>query len=411
MKKNYTLFLALVLLINLHAFSQNLMPDPNFSANPTSYEFVAGTVGSGNLDLSVDHTGDGSYSYKLIATTGSNNQMRYILENASGFPITAGQLTFSFWVKGTAGNRVNCNLFNSGAGIWPDGETGVYAEHYVIQATDTWEQVTKTITAAVSGYAQVRVYNKTQGATIHIDDINLSPVVVPTVERIDYTFDDTSDAEGFVGGNGVSLSQPTAGEIQLDIAETNPFPKFEQNSAYSVDASTYKAVVVELINDSPKNQLTFVSPDGGNLFSSSVMTPNDNTNPQTITLDLSGLTNWTGTQTSWWFQLVDNPGGGAQASKGIIIIKRITFIPKKLSIEDRTAFKFKLYPNPVNDELNIKSAESLNSVMVYDMLGRSVLSIKNPSNSVNLSSLNKGFYILKLEAANGGLATKQILKN
>ena len=153
---------------------------------------------------------------------------------------------------------------------------------------------------------------------------------IPATSRIDYTFDDTSDSEGFVSANGVTMSQPVAGELHLDIADQSPYPKLEQSGLYSVDADTYKYVQVTLVNNSPKNKLTFVSPSGGNEFSTSDITPNSS-EAQTVEVDLSVFTNWSGTQSSWWFQLVENPGDGATASAGEMDIQQILFASESIN--------------------------------------------------------------------------------
>lgn len=91
---------------------------------------------------------------------------------------------------------------------------------------------------------------------------------------------------------------------------------------------------------------------------------------------------------------------------------QITFsaTSQTLSVSRRNAFEFKLYPNPVNNVLNINSKEPLASVTAFDMLGRTVLKVNNVSDSINVSSLNKGVYILQLEAKNGSISTKRIIK-
>ena len=54
-----------------------------------------------------------------------------------------------------------------------------------------------------------------------------------------------------------------AGSVLANISDTSPYPKFEQSGIYSVDADTYKYVEINLTNNSPKNRVTFVSPNGG----------------------------------------------------------------------------------------------------------------------------------------------------
>jgi hypothetical protein len=44
-------------------------------------------------------------------------------------------------------------------------------------------------------------------------------------------------------------------------------------------------------------------------------------------------------------------------------------------------------------------------------MGRKTLDINNPLESIDISSLNTGLYVLKLEANNGGLSVQRIIKN
>jgi hypothetical protein len=68
-----------------------------------------------------------------------------------------------------------------------------------------------------------------------------------------------------------------------------------------------------------------------------------------------------------------------------------------------------LYPNPANDVLNISSSNSITKIEVYDIQGRNVASNNNASN-VNVVSLGKGVYIIKVVQENGSVITKQFIK-
>ncbi|WP_298238590.1 T9SS type A sorting domain-containing protein [uncultured Algibacter sp.] len=81
-----------------------------------------------------------------------------------------------------------------------------------------------------------------------------------------------------------------------------------------------------------------------------------------------------------------------------------------LSTKTQDAFKFSVYPNPVSNTLNINSKEVLSSVKVYSLLGKRVLQLTNNLESINVSSLSNGVYILKLEARNGASVTRRIVK-
>ncbi len=234
---------------------------------------------------------------------------------------------------------------------------------------------------------------------------------IPSTPRNDFTFNDTSDAEGFSGANGVTLTQPVAGEINLEITNASQFPKFEQTGVYSVDADAFKGVEITLINNSPKNRLSFVSPSGTSEFISKEMNTND-PNPQTIKLDLKLATNWTGVQKNWWLQLIENPGDGAVASAASIQIQQILFVDEVLSAVDiqKEDLGISIYPNPVINSFKILSPLKIEKVEIFNVLGQKS-SIQNlKSNTVDVSTLSKGIYILKVYQENAKVTTKKFIK-
>lgn len=68
-----------------------------------------------------------------------------------------------------------------------------------------------------------------------------------------------------------------------------------------------------------------------------------------------------------------------------------------------------LYPNPVNDVLNIETREEILSVEVYALQGQKVLT--SNQEQVNVSELPAGIYLVRIEDVNNNIATKKIIKN
>lgn len=68
-----------------------------------------------------------------------------------------------------------------------------------------------------------------------------------------------------------------------------------------------------------------------------------------------------------------------------------------------------LYPNPVNDILNIDTNEEILSVEVFALQGQKVLSSKQ--NKINVAELPAGIYLVRIEDVNNNIATKKIIKN
>ena len=63
----------------------------------------------------------------------------------------------------------------------------------------------------------------------------------------------------------------------------------------------------------------------------------------------------------------------------------------------------KVYPNPVSNDLNIECGERIESLDIYDALGRKVISKENTpkSTTIDVSNLDNGIYILKLRTSKG----------
>ncbi|WP_159019072.1 T9SS type A sorting domain-containing protein [Algibacter sp. L3A6] len=76
------------------------------------------------------------------------------------------------------------------------------------------------------------------------------------------------------------------------------------------------------------------------------------------------------------------------------------------------ASKFKIYPNPAQDHIKI-DADNVNvsSIEMYSIVGKRLISEKNlVNNKLDISSLNSGVYLLKINALEGSLVKKIIVE-
>ena len=74
-----------------------------------------------------------------------------------------------------------------------------------------------------------------------------------------------------------------------------------------------------------------------------------------------------------------------------------------LSVEEVQFNDFKVYPNPTSNILNIKSTKDIDNVEVFDLLGKNVASFTGDAidnDSIDLSQLSKGLYLVKISAEN-----------
>ncbi|MFH4968928.1 family 16 glycosylhydrolase [Gaetbulibacter sp. M240] len=67
-----------------------------------------------------------------------------------------------------------------------------------------------------------------------------------------------------------------------------------------------------------------------------------------------------------------------------------------LSIKETRKDAFKVFPNPVKTELNIKTSETIDDMALYDIFGKLVLKHKEIGRSINVENLPAGVYFLKI---------------
>jgi hypothetical protein len=86
----------------------------------------------------------------------------------------------------------------------------------------------------------------------------------------------------------------------------------------------------------------------------------------------------------------------ATSIKNTTSIQSVSFKNENISI----------YPNPTNQYLYLKNIKGSVNIDVTDVTGQIVKSIQNPSNTIDVSDLEKGFYFIRIE----GETNNQLLK-
>jgi len=81
-----------------------------------------------------------------------------------------------------------------------------------------------------------------------------------------------------------------------------------------------------------------------------------------------------------------------------------------LLVVNNESFEFTVYPIPVNDTLKIQSNSKIKEIQIFNSLSQKILEVKY-SNSIDVSTLIKGVYYVRLEDVNGNLSVKRIIKN
>ena len=76
-----------------------------------------------------------------------------------------------------------------------------------------------------------------------------------------------------------------------------------------------------------------------------------------------------------------------------------------LSTDEINAYAFKVFPNPASTQINITANQTIDKVELYNIIGNLILDKSVNVNKLEVSSLNKGIYLLKIYSE-----TKEIIK-
>lgn len=89
---------------------------------------------------------------------------------------------------------------------------------------------------------------------------------------------------------------------------------------------------------------------------------------------------------------------------------------KNCKANDDSSFKglkdFQVYPNPFTQYLNIDTAEKMEELIIYNTLGQIMLTANNLdyNNSLDVSNLPRGYYLIKMKWKNGNSTEYKVLK-
>jgi len=89
-----------------------------------------------------------------------------------------------------------------------------------------------------------------------------------------------------------------------------------------------------------------------------------------------------------------------------VVLKEISTV----SVRDNKANAVKLYPNPAVNDLYISGKTAQSKVEIFNVVGKQVKEYSNVLQSVNVSGLNTGVYLIRLTDVNGKTVTSKFIK-
>lgn len=227
-----------------------------------------------------------------------------------------------------------------------------------------------------------------------------------------------------IAGNGVTAGALNATNAYKIGAQNLGVYKYENNNWVDVNG-TVSASKIAVANDETiilLNEEGTPSISAGPDYAFSFSNNQKFTNITIVSTNLAYATKADGTiykytpTTSWTlFNSLPEMSNIAAASDGTLFgisngsVYR--FEPLTTGIKENIMqLNFSVYPNPANSIITINTKENIKEMSLFNLLGE-VLMTETDKNTMNVSNINSGIYLLKVKTADGAVGTQKIIVN
>lgn len=358
-----------------------------------------------------------------------------------------GNNTISFRINPLNGTGSNSHLLKFEQGTTADTEVA-------FTTTGTgWQTKNLDFPGGVGNYAKMVLITdagNTSQDTYLVDDFagatNIEPIIPPSSPAPNPTtpaanvFNIYSDTGGYTGGfdYGGGCFGALGGEPDLDTgAGTNLAWEFDFG-AQGFGCTNTATVDVSSIGGSPIAYASFqyYTDNGSDFYLDLISGPGGSTvesfyyigtniagdfpgedlaivqgSWQHVVIDISEFTSQVFDPTELFqfkFDVWSNQGPSTIYIDNVIL----SSVAPTLGVNDFEIADFKIFPNPTKDNWTVKTKnENISSIRVFDILGKSVLSLSPNSNEATIdgSGLKSGLYFAQIKTANG-ISSKKLVK-
>ena len=245
-------------------------------------------------------------------------------------------------------------------------------------------------------------------------NITLENVTATNIDgKMAWEFNTDGDTETWYKAAKISTISATGGNLESIIDMMSMGNPIITAATPGVDITTNTHLKVNMKNTTSASKMNI-------LFMSSLSPVGDDNIPEiqslevaitpnseftVYTIDMSQHNLWGGELYNLGIEIVD-PTDGSFAVDYLRIGTEASLPTAKYS-----KIKFEVYPNPVIDRLNISSDNEIMNVKVFAINGAELINIdtKSKKSSINVSELNSGIYLVKIETVLG-ISSKRFIK-
>ena len=441
-----------ILLITLISFISNAQTVITFEDDSfvTASDLIVGP-NADEVSIVVDPTDSSNKVLKIVYSTNQwwdNNggvTIPYTQNGALG-----GTITFDIWTDHSAGTPGTYGYMLKLEGD-QSGGSGAIENSFPVAGAGSWESVTVNLADCANKVATGNCSGQENSAstfqkifffhwggsnpsspapdTLYIDNITYQngdvlvapPADVEPTSAAPAPTHNASDVMSVVSAHytqaitftNVNPGWNQAGSASEVTINAEPLVKiknmnYQGHEFAETDVSAMSHVHMDIWSEAGGESMRFFPLDGSNPEESFSLTLNAGWNQ--FDLDLSTLSNWDGGLNQMKY---DNDGNGGSNLPLIYVSNLYFYNSGTASVGKIQDFELSLYPNPVKNIVNITTGESIDMVKIYDLTGRIVKQLNPNSNKfkIDVSSLNKGVYLVKLNSGEKTGSTKLIKDN
>ena len=207
---------------------------------------------------------------------------------------------------------------------------------------------------------------------------------------------------GFTTASSDFAPTGTGGTGNVVLAYPNfSYQGIEFNGTYDISAMEFLHLDIWTVDEVVPSIAVISS---GNEISNPI--PNGDGAWQSVDIPVSGITGNLMSVIQFKF------AGGNGTTQGIYVDNLYFYKGSPLAIDEFNSAEFNVFPNPTDNVWNIRSNQSINSIQIFDVLGKQVMTLSPNSESVsiNASGLPNGIYFARLSSVIGTTSIKLIKK-
>ena len=348
------------------------------------------------------------YVEQTVSVSGAGNvSLRiFIKNNVADTAIQVDDVSFTYIPP--AGNTLTLNVVGA-------GDVALDLDKLGYDPSDT---ETLTATAAThwsfDGWSgDLTGSSNTETLLMDADKTVTATFVTDPSFDYNFLFDSDGDLEGWSLDSQLALASHTGGLVTL-TPTTDQWARFSLFD-FPIPAASYNKVTITLNNGSTDDDELGIIVNNGSEQTLIPYTMISGADTQVI--DLTQFAAWSGDVSQFRIRFADADAGGGtlqtgrSSGTGNITINDIVFeYDHALGTKDFNNANFALYPNPTKGIVNVKGANAVSNIQIFDLSGKKVLETsKLIDNQLDVSSLTSGLYMLRIQDANNNKEVKKLV--